>query len=185
MGNRGCLHDGGHKILRQYAVKRWIICQLEFKGRHRPVMAPNQYTELFFLDEATALTAGHRPCAECNRPKYNLFRELWVQANPTLVKSVRPSADEMDQMLHKERLSATRRKVTFPAQLSTLPPGTFIIMLNSRQPYLVRANALLAWTPAGYTEQIARPSETEVEVLTPASIVRILRAGYKPDIHLI
>ena len=83
MGNRGRLHDAGVEILRPFAVKRWIFCKLKFKERHRQVMAPNQYTELFFLDEATALAAGHRPCAECNRPRYNLFRELWnAQANP-------------------------------------------------------------------------------------------------------
>src|SRR6476620_2869537 len=103
MGNRGCLHDRGQQILRPYALKRWIICKLEFNNRHRPIMAPNQYTELFFLDEATALSAGHRPCAECNRPKYNLFRDLWAKLNPTPANNPRPSADEMDQILHKER----------------------------------------------------------------------------------
>lgn len=184
MGNRGCLHDGGKKILRQYAVKRWIICQLKFKGRHRQVMAPNRYTELFFLDEATALAAGHRPCAECNRPKYNEFRELWAKANPNLAKSSRPSADEMDLILHKERLTANRQKVTFPAQLSTLPPGTFITFQDTRQTYLVLENKLLAWTSAGYADQIARPTEARVEVLTPASVVKTLAAGYQPEIHL-
>src|SRR6476646_261897 len=94
MGNRGRLHDAGVKILRPFALKRWLICKLEFKERHRPVMAPNQYTELFFLDEATALAAGHRPCAECNRPGYNLFRELWTQANPDWYGKGLPSADE-------------------------------------------------------------------------------------------
>src|SRR4051812_40893027 len=94
MGNRGRLHDDGTEILRPFAVKRWIICKLEFNGRHRQVMALNQYTELFFLDEATALAAGHRPCAECNRTKYNLFRELWARANPDLTPSSLPIADE-------------------------------------------------------------------------------------------
>lgn len=151
-GNRGCLHDRGQQISRQYAVKRWLICQLEFKGRHRPIMVPNQYTELFFLDEATALAAGHRPCAECNRPKYNQFLTLWAQANPALAGSRRPSADRLDQILHQERLTPTRRKATFPDQLSTLPVGSFITFPADRQPYLVLQNALLAWTPAGYQE---------------------------------
>ena len=178
MGNRGCLHDRGEAILRPYAVKRWIICRLEFKGRHRPIMAPNQYTELFFLDEATALAAGHRPCAECNRPRYNLFRDLWALANPTLAKSARPTANDIDRVLHQERITPTRRKITFPAQLSTLPPGCFITFPGTRQPYLVLNNALLEWTPAGYTGKLARPTGAMVEVLTPASVVRTLAAGY-------
>jgi hypothetical protein len=183
-GNRGCLHDSGEQILRQYAVKRWIICKLEFKGRHRPIMAPNQYTELFFLDEATALSAGHRPCAECNRPKYNRFLALWAQANPALAGNSRPSAGQLDQALHKERLTPAHRKATFSAQLSTLPAGCFITFSGSRQPYLVLADALLAWTLAGYQAPITRPTEATVEVLTPASVVRTLAAGYQPDIYL-
>lgn len=184
MGNRGCLHDRGQQILRPYGLKRWIICKLEFNDRHRPILAPGQYTELFFLDEATALAAGHRPCAECNRPKYNRFRDLWAQANPTLTKSDRPSADEMDRVLHKERLTSTRQKATFTAKLSTLPPGSFITFPNTRKPYLVLENALLEWTPAGYEEKLARPTDALVEVLTPASIVRTLAAGYQPDLML-
>jgi hypothetical protein len=183
-GNRGCLHDDGEKILRQYAVKRWLICKLEFKGRHRPIMVPNQYTELFFLDEATALSAGHRPCAECNRAKYNQFLTLWTQANPALAGNSRPSAGQLDQTLHKERLTPAHRKATFSARLSTLPVGCFITFSGAHQPYLVMAEALLAWTPAGYQAPITRPTEATVEVLTPASVVRTLAAGYQPDIHL-
>lgn len=184
MGNRGCLHGLGHQILRPYALKRWIICKLDFKGRWRPIMAPNQYTELFFLDEATALAAGHRPCAECNRPKYNRFRDLWAQANPTLTISPRPLAEEMDQILHKERLTPARHKATYPAQLSTLPVGCFITFPTTPEPYLILEDALLEWTPAGYQKRLTRPSDAIVQVLTPASVVRTLAAGYQPDLHL-
>ena len=98
MGNRGCLHDAQQRIRRTFAVKRWIICVLEFKGRHRQVMAPGQYTELFFLDEATALAAGHRPCAECQRARYDLFRAHWAGRGRTL-----PGADDMDDVLCRLR----------------------------------------------------------------------------------
>ena len=78
MGNRGVLHDADQQIRKSHALKRWIICQLEFKGRRRQIMQPGQYTELFFLDEATALAAGHRPCAECQRERFNEFRTAWT-----------------------------------------------------------------------------------------------------------
>src|SRR5919201_7096583 len=123
MGNRGCLHDATRRIRRPFAVKRWIICLLEFKGRHRKVMTPGQYTELFFLDEATALAAGHRPCAECQRARYTLFRRHWAAANG---RRQPPSADEMDSVLHTERLDARRRKRTYTEMLSRLPVGVMV-----------------------------------------------------------
>src|SRR6266513_3430279 len=91
MGNRGSLHDTERRIRRPFAVKRWIICVLEFKNRHRTVMTPGQYTELFFLDEATALAAGHRPCAECQRARFTIFRAHWAAANPALAGSSAPA----------------------------------------------------------------------------------------------
>ena len=84
MGNRGCLHDNQGHIIRPYQLKRWIIYQLEFKGRRRQIMTPGKYTELFFLDEATALAAGHRPCVECSRPRFTEFVAAWAEANPDL-----------------------------------------------------------------------------------------------------
>ena len=99
MGNRGCLHDDQQRIRRAFACKRWIICVLEFRGRRRAVMTPGRYTELFFLDEATALAAGHRPCAECQHARYLLFRETWAAANPDLSGGASPSADVIDGVL--------------------------------------------------------------------------------------
>lgn len=103
MGNRGCLHDERQRIRRPFQLQRWLICLLEFKGRWRPMMKPGHYTELFFLDEATALAAGHRPCAECQRTRFDLFRETWAKANPKHTNKTRPLATEIDTVLHKER----------------------------------------------------------------------------------
>src|SRR5512141_2915473 len=100
MGNRGALHNDQGQIRRQFQGQRWIICLLEFKGRRRSIMMPGQYTELFFLDEATALAAGHRPCAECQRERFNLFREFWAAANPELAGAARPAATVIDAALH-------------------------------------------------------------------------------------
>ncbi|MBN9388226.1 MAG: hypothetical protein J0I20_09265 [Chloroflexi bacterium] len=188
MGNRGRLHDEGEKILRPFAVKRWIICKLEFNGRHRQVMAPNRYTELFFLDEAVALAAGHRPCAECNRARYNQFRELWARANPQASLNWGgqglPTANELDNILHRERLTSNREKVVYRAELAELPDGVFVRFPGETTPYLVAGAELRPWTPAGYEKAVPRPAGVTVEVLTPASTVRTITAGYRPGIYL-
>ena len=103
MGNRGVLHDERQRIRRLFNGRRWIYCVLQFKDRRRVVMAPNHYTELFFLDEATALAAGHRPCAECQRGRYREFQAAWAAANPTLTDGAGAGADRMDAVLHAER----------------------------------------------------------------------------------
>jgi hypothetical protein len=165
-GNRGCLHDADGRIRRRYAVKRWIACRLEFRGRRRSkLMQPGRYTELFFLDEATAFAAGHRPCAECRREDYVRFRELFGGG----------SADEMDSRLHAERL-APRPETA----LDGLPDGAFV--LRDGTPQLVIGDALLDWSPAGYTRRRARPSRGRAELITPPSLVAVLRAGWEPDV---
>ena len=176
MGNRGCLHDAARRIRRPFQVKRWIICVLEFKGRHRKVMAPGQYTELFFLDEATALAAGHRPCAECQRARYDLFRRHWAGRGRTL-----PGADDMDVVLHAERLAA-RDKRTYRTRLANMPAGTMVADATGRA-HLVQADGLREWTPAGYTTRVTWPATRTVTVLTPRSIVRTLARGYPVDVH--
>src|SRR4051812_47447827 len=107
MGNRGCLHDAHGHIRRAYVTKRWIICLLDFKGVRRTVMTPGRWTELFFLDEATALAAGHRPCAYCQRARFTLFREIWAAANPALAGDHLPAAPQIDAVLHQERMTTT------------------------------------------------------------------------------
>jgi hypothetical protein len=177
MGNRGCLHDADRRIRRPFSVKRWIVCVLEFKGRHRNVMTPGQYTELFFLDEATALAAGHRPCAECQRARYDLFRTHWAGRS-----RARPGADEMDEVLHAERLDARRGKRTYTEKLSRLPGGAMVAD-SSGKAYLIHDGALLHWTPAGYGARLKPPAGERRRVLTPRSIVRALARGYPVEVH--
>ena len=178
MGNRGCLHDARQRIRRPFAVKRWIICVLQFKGRRRTVMSPGRYTELFFLDEATALAAGHRPCAECQRERYLLFRRHWAAATAGRGE---PPADAMDDVLHAERLDAGRGKRTYTERLSRLPSG--VVVADGTDAYLVRAGAMMTWSPEGYRP--ARPGSipAQVRVLTPPSIVEAIARGYPVDVH--
>lgn len=183
LGNRGCLHDAQQQIRKLYLGKRWIICKLQFKGRQRAVMMPGLYTELFFLDEATALAAGHRPCAECSREQFDYFRILWAQANPRLAKSKKPSAPFLDNVLHRERITADNQKVLYEAPLSQLPNGCFITLSNDQQVYLVLDAALWLWSPQGYLQKLTRKNDRLVQVLTPHSIVKTLAAGYRPAIH--
>jgi len=183
MGNRGCLLDAQRQIRKLYQGKRWIICKLKFKGRHRVVMSPGLYAELFFLDEATALAAGHRPCAECSREQFDYFRILWAQANPRLAKSRKPPAPFLDNVLHMERIAADNKKVIYEEKLSRLPNGSFIALPDDKQAYLVFDGALLLWSPQGYLQKLKRPNDRMVQVLTPRSIVRTLAAGYRAAVH--
>lgn len=166
MGNRGLLHNDKEEIVRDYRGTRWICCELQFKGRKDPVMAPGLYTRLFFLDEATALAAGHRPCAECRRPAYNAFVAAWTHAHPGAW-----SATAIDEVLQPERLGA-RPSV----QLNGLPDDCMIE--SAGRPHMVQGGSLLLWTPGGYTTRIDRPADQLVKLLTPISIVNTLRAGY-------
>jgi hypothetical protein len=178
MGNRGgVIHNDRREIVRQYASRRWIACVLEFRGRRRTVMSPRRYTELFFLDEAVALAAGHRPCAECRRARFNEFRRAWAGGG---VSSVLPSADAMDLELHAARIGRKREKVTYRAGLRSLPDGCFVHIDDAM--YLVWDDALFRWTADGYAEKRER-DERMVTVLTPEPMVRCLGNGYRPEVH--
>jgi hypothetical protein len=179
MGNRGQLHDSGKHILRPFKLKAWLICLLEFKGRRRQVMAPNRYTELFFMDEATAFSAGHRPCFECRRADYNRFKSLWLKGNPEYGFNEKTSFKEIDEVLHKERIDPKRNKITYTAPIKDLPDGTFIQIEG--QPYLLANKMIYHWTPAGYEKGIPQTTDAKVEVLTPKSTVNTFRAGYRPQ----
>lgn len=179
MGNRGCLHNDRKEIRRPFQLRRWIICLLEFKGRSRTVMKPGHYTELFFLDEATALAAGHRPCAECQRSRFDLFRETWAKANPEITNQLRPAATVIDAFLHKERLN--NNLSCDPVR--TLPDGTFVTF-DEKAAYLVRNGRVLRWTPAGYEIEPTRNVSSRARILTPRSIVKTLRAGYPVNVHI-
>jgi hypothetical protein len=184
MGNRGILHDAEGRILRPWAVKRWLICVLEFKGRYRKVMTPNRYTELFFLDEATSLAAGHRPCAECRRARFLAYREAWAAGNHQILGPEPIKVDVIDDRLHAERVGPKRSKRTSQANLDDLPDGVFIT-LDGRDDAacLVWGDEVLVWSPGGYRERQLRPRGEVVTVLTPPSTVNAMRSGYIPEIH--
>ncbi len=184
MGNRGVLHDPDGRVRRPWQVRRWLVCALEFRGRHRTVMAPNRYTELFFLDEATALAAGHRPCFECRRRAFTAFRDAWAAGNPALLGDRVPTAGLIDDHLHAERVGPGRSKRTYRADLDDLPDSVFVTLDRwGDLPYLIRGRHLLAWSPGGYRERRRRPSGAEATILTPASTVAAIRAGYAPVVH--
>ena len=179
-GNRGCLHDHAGQIRRRYAGKRWIGCRLRFKGWHRsPLLQPGRFTELFFLDEATAMAAGHRACALCRRADYDRLVALWRELHPG-----QTGADAMDLQLHGERVApGTRAQRHHEAALDDLPDAAFV--LRDGAPWLVRGSELLAWTPAGYRERIARPAGERAVVITPPSLVEVLRSGWEGDVPLL
>lgn len=180
MGNRGRIHrlDKTLSPGRAWATKSWISCRVSFKGRWREVMGPDGYTELFFLDEATALAAGHRPCYECRRQDAIWFAELWGEALGT---GGRAKASEIDAVLHEERMTSTGEKATFRSIVGDLPIGTMV--RHEGAPHLVFGKRLVLWTPERYTRALDVPIDLQVDVLTPRSVVEVIRAGYDPDIH--
>jgi hypothetical protein len=179
-GNRGCLHDETGRIRRRYNGKRWIACRLEFRGwRRRPLMPAGRYTGLFFLDEATAFAAGHRPCALCRREDYVRLTEIWQELHPG-----QTGADAIDAQLHTERLApAAREQLHHEASLEDLPDGTFVLHENA--PHLVLDSRLLCWTAGGYTTPVRRPEHRQTRLITPPSLVSVLRTGWQPLVPLL
>jgi hypothetical protein len=180
-GNRGCLHDETGRIRRRYDGRRWIACRLAFKGWHRsPLLQPGRFTELFFLDEATAFAAGHRPCALCRREDYVRFTDAWSELHPGAV-----GADAIDAQLHDERVDpVTRAHRRHEAAFAELPDGAFV--LEGGAPFLVLGRQLLEWTPAGYTSRHPRPTRGDAVVVTPPTLVEMLRRtpeGAVPRLH--
>ncbi len=184
MGNRGILHDDHRRLGRaRWRHKAWLICLLDFKGRRRRIMQPRRYTELFFLDEAVALAAGHRPCAECRRGRFHAFLAAWAEA--TGHDGPLPNAAALDAMLHAARIDPrSRRQATWRGRLADLPDGTFIRLgTDDEAPRLILGDALLRWTPTGYCDAISRPGTATVTVLTPRPTVAALAGGYAPVLH--
>lgn len=179
-GNRGVLHDAERRIVRYSRGRRWLVCRLEFRGRRRTIMRPGSYTELFFLDEATALAAGHRPCAECRHRDYQDFRRCWATAHGDPSGTL-PSADQIDARLHQDRLAAPGVRKTYRDAIAALADGVFI--LRDGEAWLLWQSALLHWTPAGYDQRCARPTCGQVTVLTPRATAQTITAGYAPAIH--
>jgi hypothetical protein len=186
MGNRGgCFHNERQQLTHaRWKGRRWIACRLEFRGRWRAVMQPNLYTELFFLDEATALAAGHRPCAQCRWSDFVRFKAAWLQANPQAGLESASSIDGIDAYLHRERVAGRQQKRTYRAALASIPAGAMVTLDRStEQAYLMWKGRLFPWSFNGYAEPIAEPLDEEVIVLTPRSIVAAIAAGYAPAVH--
>lgn len=177
MGNRGILHDDQQRLGKsRWKHKAWIICLLDFKNRHRDVMTPNTYTELFFHDEAVALCAGHRPCAECQRQRFTLFCDHWEKAFGKRVK-----AGEMDNILHPARvISHSRKQVTTLLPIEDTPNGAFISLEG--KPTLRWGNKLHPWSFDGYANGVNIAANKTVEMLTPMPIAKILASGFKPEL---
>jgi hypothetical protein len=173
--NRGCLHDDAGRIRRHHNGRRWIACRLRFRGWHRsPLLSPGKFTELFFLDEATAFAAGHRPCALCRREDYNRFCELVGMR----------SADEIDLRLHGERWEARRQRL-HRRPFGELPDAAFVLDQDG-DPRLVLGSRLLRWTPEGYTAAVARPGDrTLATVITPPTLLDVLASGWSGAVPLL
>lgn len=179
-GNRGCLHDGEGNIRRRYNGKRWIACRLQFRGWHRsPLMVPGRFTELFFLDEVTALAAGHRACALCRRADYERLSELWAELHRG-----QSGADAIDAQLHRERvIPGTGERILHDARIDQLPDGAMV--LYEGKPALIIGQELLRWSPAGYQHGARRPARGRVSVITPQSLLAVLELGWSPLVPLV
>jgi hypothetical protein len=180
MGNRGCIHRADRTLgVTRWLTKMWISCVLDWRGRRRDVMPPRRWTALFFLDEASALSAGHRPCGYCRRASHLAFGEAWRSAYRL---TERPRAADMDTALHAQRVdSRTRRQLTRAARLGDLPNATMV--RHDGMFALVMDAVLLPWSWSGYRPPLQLAPDTSVEQLTPPTIVAILAAGYRPELH--
>jgi hypothetical protein len=178
LGNRGVIHNAQKEIVRPFKLKAWITCVLEFRGRHREVMQPDRWTELFFMDEATAFSAGHRPCFQCRYQDHMRFKEYWLKGNPQYGFDRKTPVAKIDDILQAERIAADKSKVIYQAKPEALPDGTFV--LYNDKPYLVKNNQLHLWTPGGYEKAVSLPG-IALPVLTPQSFVNMFSAGYIPQ----
>ena len=182
MGNRGILHDSNQQIVRPWANKMWITCALEFGDRKRLLFGQASYSELFFLDEATAFAAGHRPCSECRRDRFVEFKTAWLVANMPQVNPKGVKIAEIDKVLHVERAIRGGEKVTYQASLEALPSGAMVKFGDSA--YLKWNGKLYEWSFGGYTPTGVSIGSQPVAVLTPASIVRMFSLGFTPKVHV-
>jgi hypothetical protein len=176
-GNRGIIHDPATKTLtRRWANRAWLTCLCEFRGWRREVMGGRSWTELFFLDEATALSAGHRPCFFCRRDDANRFRAAWEEGNGTRGVLAR----DMDAVLHRERLVGGKKRLhALTVPLEKLPDGAMV--QDGNESYLIVQGRALLWSPAGYGK--AEQALQDAMLLTPPSTLRALTAGYRPVLH--
>lgn len=177
MGNRGCLHDHQKQIVASSKRDAWVSCALDFKSIRRQLMNPGSYTELFFLDEATAFAAGHRPCATCRRDRYVAFMSAWGMGN---CNGARVLATEVDKLMKRDRLPTARKNV---ATLEGIPNGVMVKTADGTC-HLVMNGCLLPWSFQGYGKPLAIDSfEGPFLLLTPQSTVNAIRSGYEVGLH--
>ena len=178
IGNRGIIHDPATKTLlgRRWTTKAWLVCVLDYKGRHREVMGGRTWTELFFLDEAVALAAGHCPCFVCRRGNGEAFRAAWGKAHGQKA----PLAPEMDAVLHNERLDGGRKRIhAIPGSIGELPDGA--VVAAAGEAYTIARGRAFRWSEQGY--QPARQMPLAAGLLTPPSTSLAIRVGYRPLLH--
>jgi hypothetical protein len=180
LGNRGCLHDDTGLILsKAFRRTAWLTCELQFRGRRTLINPPGCYTQLFALDEATFLAAGHRPCALCRRPAFEAFRKAWQLAHGGPV----PLAAEMDAELHRARIDGSGRQRTHTARLGDLPDGPMIELPGSSgRSALLWESQVHPWNHTGYGSPVDLDPLADVTVLTPRPTVAVLTAGYQPTV---
>ncbi|MBC3808495.1 hypothetical protein H8K52_14215 [Undibacterium seohonense] len=182
LGNRGKLHNDEKRIIKQWDSNRWITCSIEYQGIRREIFSEGSYSELFFLDEATALSAGHRPCGDCRRERLKEFKLRWQQANSEDGDTNGIKVELIDTQMHAERTKRDGTKVTYQTKLGELPDGVFISIDGIA--LLKWNNKLFEWSASGYIERFETfPDELVVDVLTPRSVVGVIRAGYIPQVH--
>lgn len=186
LGNRGCLVDAeGRFTGRRWTTWAWIACRLEFKGRRRPLMQPGTWTELFFLDEATALAAGHRPCGECRRADFLRFKQCWLAANAARLPDGPVTVAAIDRILQGERAPRWRGLPWPELPWASLPDGAMVLLED--EPWLLAQGRLLRWTPEGYRDprprNVRERGDAPVRAITPLSIIGAIRAGYTPALH--
>jgi hypothetical protein len=177
-GKRGIIHDPATKTLlrRRWASRAWLACVCDFKGRRRDVMGTRSWTELFFLDEATAFAAGHRPCFFCRRGDANRFRAAWEEGNG--VMNIR--AGDIDAVLHRERLEGRSKRLhALPMRLNKLPDGAMV--QAGEESFLIAQGRAFNWSPTGYRE--AEGATKAAMLLTPPSTLRAFSTGYRPVLH--
>lgn len=183
-GNRGCLHDGAYRIGRRgWTTRAWITCRLSFKNRRRAVMSPGRYTELFFLDEASAFAAGHRPCGECRRADFGRFKAAWLAGNAVIDPGRDPPITLVDAILHRERIARTpwsQAPARF-AMIRQLPDGAMVS--EDGGAWLLWRGSLHRWTPGGYVGRRQANAAAAMPVITPMSVVGAFAAGYRPTVH--
>jgi hypothetical protein len=181
-GNRGVIHKN-KKIVSPFKTRYWITCALKYKDFQRTVMTENRWTELFFLDEATAFSAGHRPCGFCRHPAYKLFKKYWLAANGDRYELHDDSIKSIDNIIHQDRLLPNGDKRTYNTILRDLPDGVMIRFSENVEAFLYYNGYLLLWKPFGYQEITLADPTQNVDVLTPSTMVEVLRMGYEVDVH--